>query len=127
MRTLLSSFAALCVLGGCASAPRGPAPLDPVGAFDFSTTVEGTDVSGTITVTREANGYGGTITTDVTEPIPIRTVSVQGQTMEVAAETPDGPLTMTLTFTGDAFTGSWSMADGSMSGALTGSRRTGGS
>jgi hypothetical protein len=124
---------AVCVvfavsLLACASNPEPatpPAPqaVDPVGVFDFATNVEGTAVQGTITVeSAPGGGHGGSITTDVTEPIPISGVTVDGQNMTVTAQTPDGPITMSLTFTGNDFTGSWTM--GGMSGSLNGSRRS---
>jgi hypothetical protein len=59
----------------------------------------------------------------MTDSMPISSVSVDGQTMVVVSVAPDGTATLSLTFTGDTFTGSWSFAD--MSGTLTGRRRAG--
>ena len=116
---------ALCLLtGACASAqvePEAPAALDPVGMYDFTTTVEGTVVAGTITITQGTSGYGGSIATDVTEPIPVRSVAVEGQKLTVLADSPDGPVTFVMTLNGDEFAGTWSYAG--MSGAHTGKRR----
>ena len=121
----LTKTLALCLLAGaCASAqvtPDAPAAMDPVGAYDFTTTVEGTVVSGTITITQGTNGYGGSISTDATETIPVRSVAVEGQKLTVLADSPDGPVTFTMTMDGDAFVGTWSYAG--MSGAHTGKRR----
>lgn len=104
--------------------PPPPAAVDPVGVFDFTTTVEGMGaVNGTITITKNpAGGYGGTIGTNVTETITIRTVTVDGQKVNVVADTPDGPITFTMEFTGNDFTGTWTL--GGMSGVHTGKRRT---
>jgi hypothetical protein len=124
---------ALLVAGAaCASAPASPpapvAPVvtappqvDPVGAFDFSTTVEGSMVNGTVTVARTDTGFGGTVTTTMTEPIPVRSVVVEGQKMTVTADTPDGPVVFLMEFKGDDFTGTWTL--GTMSGSHSGKRR----
>jgi hypothetical protein len=129
MKPVLLALLAACTTAACGSSPRAPAAsqpaaVDPVGTFDFTTAVEGTDVSGTITVSRGQNGLGGSITSSVTEPMTIRTVAVEGQVLTITADTPDGPLTMTLTFTGNDFTGGWTLGS-AMSGQLTGKRRTG--
>jgi hypothetical protein len=119
---------------GCASAPPAPpaapavtalttpAPVDPVGIFDFTTALEGTVVNGTVTIAKAATGFTGTITTTATEPVPVRTVTVEGQKLTVTADTPDGPVTFVMEFKGDEFTGSWSYAG--MAGTHTGKRRT---
>jgi len=129
MKSSAIALALTFALCACSSAPRAntparPAPLDPVGMFDFSTTADGTDVTGTITVTRTDMGYSGAINTSVTEPLPISGIEVEGNSMHVLAHMPDDTVTMTLTFTGDDFTGNWSLGSGQMSGAITGKRRT---
>ena len=117
-------------LAACASSPAvqpAEAPparqvaLDPVGTFDFTTTVEGTSAAGTINILRTDSGYGGTITSNVTDAMPIRTVTVNDNRVDVIADTPDGPLSINMIFTGNQFTGTWSL--GAMSGTHTGQRR----
>jgi hypothetical protein len=122
MKAMAGVGLVLCVVA-CASAPAQPSAVNPVGTFDFSTTVEGTAVTGTIVVTESSSGYGGTVSTNVTESAPINSVLVDGQSMTVSMQTPDGPATITLNFTGESFTGTWSYAG--MSGPLTGQRRAG--
>ena len=100
-------FAAACATA--APAPSGPAPLNPVGVFPFTTSVNGGEVTGSVEVTGEAGAYGGTIRTSITQDIPITGVVVTGQEMVVSAQTPDGPLTINMTFTGDTFTGEWEL------------------
>lgn len=116
---------ALCLLtGACASAkvtPDAPAALDPVGVYDFTTTVDGTVVSGTITITQGTSGYGGSLETNATETIPVRSVTVEGRKLTVLANSPDGPVTFIMTLDGDEFAGTWSYAG--MSGSHTGKRR----
>lgn len=121
---LLMTLALALLTGACASAqapPEGPAPLDPIGVYDFTTNVEGTTVSGTITISQGTSGYGGSIATNATETIPVRSVAVERQKLTVLADSPDGPVTFVMTLNGDEFTGTWSYAG--MSGAHTGKRR----
>ena len=124
MKKALGVGVSLLVLAACASnpAPAGPAPLNPVGYFEFATDVEGEAVTGSFDIRQaEGGGYTGTMTASAApEPIPIRSVTVEGQTMTVVADTPDGPVTAALTFTGDTFTGPWTYAG--MSGTMAGKR-----
>jgi type 1 fimbria pilin len=125
LRMKLTMTLVLCLItGACASAqvtPEAPAALDPVGVYDFTTTVDGTVVSGTVTITQGTSGYGGSLATDATETIPVRSVAVEGQKLTVLADSPDGPVTFVMTLNGDEFAGTWSYAG--MSGAHTGKRR----
>ena len=121
MTRRLGVLAGVALFAACASAPAQPRAVDPVGMFDFSTHVDGTAVTGTISIEQSGNGHTGMITTSATEPVAISGVAVEGQQLTVTAQTPDGPVTMILVFTGNTFTGSWSYAG--MSGTLTGQRR----
>jgi len=96
-----------------------PATVDPVGTFDFQTTVDGSTVGGTITVVRTDAGFGGSISSDAGD-MPIQSVIVDGMTMRIA--TTGGAATLGLVFSDpDTFTGDWEYAG--MGGTLTGSRR----
>ncbi|HYR12191.1 MAG TPA: hypothetical protein VEQ60_30675 [Longimicrobium sp.] len=103
-----------------ASVTSAPAALNPVGVFPFTTSVDGSEVTGSVEVTGQAGAYGGTIRTSITPDIPVTGVVVSGQQMIVSADTPDGPLTINLTFTGDTFTGEWELNGDS--GAIQGRR-----
>jgi hypothetical protein len=119
MKRLLAA-ALVLITAACASAPRGPAPLNPVGVFEFTTAVDGNPITGGVEVTGQAGAYGGRIRTSITPDMPISNVAVMGNEMVVTGDTPDGPVTLTMTFTGDTFTGSWELnGDG---GNLTGRR-----
>ncbi|NJD10132.1 MAG: hypothetical protein FIB01_06705 [Gemmatimonadetes bacterium] len=123
----LMLVAALAAGTACAHAPTppppppAPPPVSAVGTFDFTTALEGTVVNGTIIIARTDAGYGGTVTTSVTEPIPVRTVVVEGQKLTLTADTPDGPLVFTMDFKGDEFTGGWTLS--TMAGTHSGKRR----
>jgi hypothetical protein len=122
----MTKWAGICAavaLAACASAPAAPRAVDPVGAFDFTTSMEGTEVTGTIEIQRaDGGGYTGTLSTNVTEPIPLSSVTVDGQKLTVIADAPDGPVTMVLTFVGNDFTGNWTYT--TLAGTATGRRRT---
>ena len=135
-------LALLLLATGCASsaqqspstpAPAAPAPqpaaqqaarpaaLDPVGVYDFSTSAQGTDVSGTVTITGANGRYGGTVATTATPEMPIKSVSVAGQTITVVIGAPDGDGVLEMKMDGAALTGTWSF--GGMNGTLTGRKR----
>jgi hypothetical protein len=123
----MTKWAVLCagvtLAASCASAPAAPRAVDPVGAFDFTTSMEGTEVTGTIEIQRaDGGGYTGTLSTNVAEPMPLSSVTVDGQKMTVVADAPDGPVTMVLTFVGNDFTGNWTYT--TLAGTATGRRRT---
>lgn len=129
MRSWLLAAAA-ATLAACASSST-PAPADappaaviaePVGIYDFTTTADGTAVTGTVTITKAESGYTGSITTNVTDPIAITMVSVEATRINVTALTPDGPLSFIMDMAGNDFTGTWAL--GEMTGTHTGRRRT---
>lgn len=104
-----------------APAPVSSAAVDPVGKYEFATTVNGAAVTGTLEVTGTPGAYAGRLTSTATEPIALSGVTVEGQTMTVTAETGNGTLTVRMTFAADGtFTGAWALAgDGA---PLTGRR-----
>ncbi|HEV7589395.1 MAG TPA: hypothetical protein VGO40_14860 [Longimicrobium sp.] len=101
--------------------PAAPAAVNPVGRYEFATTLQGQMLTGTMEITGTSGAYAGRITSSATGPITITTVTVEGQTMTIAGDTPNGTLTIRMTFTdGGAFTGGWTLAgDGA---TLTGRR-----
>ena len=104
-----------------AAAPPKPA-FEPAGNYEFSTTVQGQTVNGTIDIMKRDGGLGGRIMTDMTGEIPITSVVVDGMKLSVNASMPDGPLGFTMTFSNaNDFTGSWSY--GGESGELKGRRK----
>ena len=99
-----------------------PAALNPVGVYDFSTSVQGTEVTGTVTITGADGRYGGSVVTSATPEAPIKSVSVAGQTITVVIPAPDGnDGVLEMKLDGAAFTGSWSY--GGQGGSLSGRRR----
>ena len=97
-----------------------PAP-SAAGAYDFSTTVQGQQVTGTITIVDEGGRLGGTIVTSATPELAIKAVMVNGNVITVTGDTPDGEVAMEMTMNGADFTGTWSY--GGQSGSMSGRKR----
>jgi hypothetical protein len=125
-------IAPLLVLAACAPAvssgepsasvsAAAPAAVNPVGTFNYTTAVNNQEVTGTVQVNGQPGAYTGTIRSSITPDVAIAGVTVNGQEMTVTANTMTyGLLTIKMTFTGDTFTGHWSMGGGS---ALLSGRR----
>jgi protein-disulfide isomerase len=106
---------------GTAPAASTTASVNPVGRYEFTTSVQGQAVTGGMLVAGTPGAYTGQITTSVTPPIPLNTVTATGQEMVLTGSTPDGIITIRMTFTDDtAFTGSWELSGDT--GSLTGRR-----
>ena len=129
------SAAALVLLAACAPAAdpaAGPAPgamttvaaapaLNPVGVFEFTTTVNGNPLTGTVEITGQPGAYGGVIRTSATADLPITGVRVEGDQLTVLSSVDGQELVLRMTFAGDDFTGGWSMPNDG--GDLAGRRR----
>lgn len=128
----------LLLLAACASSPREAVPaaapaapetrvtatpaVNPVGEFEWSSALpDGTPIKGTFSVTGSAGAYTGSINAAEIGIFPITSAAVTGQTVVINANHPDGPLTLRLTFSGDAFTGSWQI--GTDAGEMVGKRK----
>jgi hypothetical protein len=98
-----------------------PAAASAAGIYDFTTSVQGTAVSGVVTVTMANGRAGGTIATSATPEIPIKAVTVEGPKVTVTADSPDGEAVLEFTMNGQDFSGTWWF--GGQSGSLTGRKR----
>jgi hypothetical protein len=110
---------------GHVSAQEAPAPeLDPVGVYDFSTAVDGTVITGVLTLRRGEDGrVGGTVSTDVTGEVPLQSVTVEGRRIVMRSRLPDGDLYMQMdVLEDDRITGGWELSSG-MSGGMSGQKR----
>ncbi|HUG42037.1 MAG TPA: hypothetical protein VMM12_16330 [Longimicrobiales bacterium] len=133
MKNTLSIIMLSALAAACGSAPAQPgetaAPtaaargeLDPVGTYAFSTTVQGAAVDGQLRITGSRGAWGGSFYSDATGELQLSSVRVDGQELRLDADTPDGRVHVRLVFSGDTFTGDWTLgADG---GALRGRRLT---
>ena len=100
--------------------PAKPAPVNPVGTFEFATEVNGSPMKGTMSIVGSPGAYSGKMLSDVLPEVPITSVTVDGQTVKLIADTPNGAVLVNLAFTGAMFTGNWEL--GGQSGAMTGKR-----
>lgn len=104
-----------------APAATTAASVNPVGRFEFTTSVQGQAVTGGMVIAGTPGAYTGQITTSITPPLAVSGVTATGQEMTVSGTTPDGFLTIRMNFTdATAFTGSWELSGDS--GSLTGRR-----
>jgi hypothetical protein len=119
--TLLAAACASPSSDPPSAAPAPAAALNPVGTYDFTTMDAGSEVKGTIEITGTPGAYTGRLRTANDDDVAISQVAVAGQVMTLVVNTPGGPLTFTLTFTGDAFTGNWvnEVANAAISGQRT--------
>ena len=104
-----------------APAPTPATPASAAGIYDFSTTVQGTTVTGVVTVTMSDGRAGGTVATSATPEVPIKAVTVEGQKVTITADSPDGEVVLEFNMSGQDFSGTWWY--GGQSGALTGRKR----
>jgi hypothetical protein len=99
-RVLMTIGAGL--LAACAAAPSstpGPAPaaavaaVDLGGMWDFSVDLGDRVSTGIISLARSAEGYSGTITPEGTNTMPVRSLTLTGDSVAMLVETPEGPVT----------------------------------
>ena len=110
--------------GSAAAPPPQPEPtptLDPVGVYDFTTSVEGQPMTGTLTITGSPDAYNGSMSTDMMGTIALRSFAVDGMDLSFMADLPEATVSFLLTFEGDEFTGDWDA--GGMMGTMSGTKR----
>lgn len=106
-----------------AAAQTTAAAVNPVGVYDFSTSAEGMEVTGTITIVAREGGYGGSVTTSATSGSTISSVTVRDSTVTVVTAGAEGEATLQFTVSGQSISGGWAM--NGMQGTLNGRKRPG--
>ncbi|MGH7463081.1 MAG: hypothetical protein ACREMA_18900 [Longimicrobiales bacterium] len=120
---VLSLFVALAGMAGSVAAQAPEKAINPVGDFEYTTTVDGQPISGVISIVRKDNALTGKILSEAMPEIPITNVTVEARKVTIKATIPDGELTIVLNFEDDnKFAGNWSLAD--QGGAISGKRKT---
>lgn len=127
MKQFTLAFAGALLLAGCshstggtAATPPPPATLDPVGTYEYTTSVEGQTMIGTMTITGSPGAYSGTISSDM-GTIPMRNISIEGMELSFLGDLPDVTVSFVLLFDGDSFEGEWDA--GGMMGLMSGTKR----
>lgn len=92
-----------------AAARQATAVLDPVGAYEFSTVVDGQTVTGTLHIEGTPGNYKGRIITSVFPEIPVVGASVESNIVNVKASMPDGELNIRMVMEGMNFKGNWTL------------------
>jgi hypothetical protein len=103
--------------------PARVAALNPVGSYDFTATLpDGSTATGNFSITGSAGAWTGTISRDGEgTPTELTNISVDGQMLMANTVIPDGPITFTMNFSGQEFTGKWAIQGAE--GAFNGKRR----
>jgi hypothetical protein len=96
------------------------AVIDPVGAYEFTTVVDGQTVTGTMHVEGTPGNYKGRIVTSAFPEIPIVGASVEANVVNLKASMPDGELAIRMAMEGANFKGNWTLGSGS--GEITGKK-----
>jgi len=132
MRRLLQILPLVAMMAtGCAGAidpaaapvPAAAALFEPVGLYDFTTSVQGQTIAGVIQIRRtEAGTLTGTISTELTGSMALPRVTLEGTRITMSGDTPNGPVTVNMQVQGQEFSGSWQVPG--MEGPLSGRRRS---
>jgi hypothetical protein len=94
--------------------------FSPIGSYVFQTDINGQAVSGTMNIRSENGVLVGLISAEGQGDFPISTVKVDGTTVTIIFDTPNGAGTAKLEFTGSDFTGGWEL--GGQTGPMKGKR-----
>lgn len=94
--------------------------LDPVGSYSFNTEINGQPVTGTFVIRAASGGYAGSITAHGQGEFPVTSVKVEGMSLTMLFDTPNGTGTAKLQFSGAEFVGGWEL--GGTTGPMNGKR-----
>ena len=103
-----------------AASKQATAVVDPVGAYEFATVVDGQTVTGTLHIEGTPGNYKGKIVTSVFPEIPVVGASVESNVVNVKGSMPDGELNIRMVMEGMNFKGNWTL--GSDGGEFNGKK-----
>lgn len=103
-----------------AATRQATAGIDPVGAYEFATVVDGQTVTGTLHIEGTPGNYKGRILTSVFPEIPVTGATVEANVVNVKASMPDGELNLRMVMEGMNFKGNWTL--GSDGGEFNGKK-----
>jgi len=102
-------------------APARPAAFEPVGRYDYTTSANGQEVTGTITISGTPGSYTAAMTSNATPEITFKTVTVEGNRITMEGPGPESStIVINLVVTGTDVTGDWAM--GGMAGEIRGTK-----
>jgi hypothetical protein len=89
--------------------------IDPVGTYQVNLTAQGSPMTLTAKIDKRREGWGGQVTGEGVPLLPVKSVTVKGNTMKVVVTAPDGTdAIINIILTGTDISGDWSMTgDGS--------------
>jgi hypothetical protein len=103
------------------STPPPPPQADPVGSFNCSLSIEGTQIGALLMIEAVDGGFTGTIDSDM-GTAPVSAIVVDGMAMTFTVDTPEFFVRFQVTFEGDTFSGNFD-AGAMGAGTITGTRR----
>lgn len=104
------SFILLFLLSSMVSSP--PEDLNPVGIYEFTTSDDGKTFTADLVIEGTPGSYHGTVRRkDADITIQFTDVGLSGEKLIIVADVRNSVFVLRLYFTGDAFTGNWSMGD----------------
>jgi hypothetical protein len=74
---------------------------DVSGSWEFTVDLGASITRGAMRITRDANGFGGTLTAAGPNALPIRSLTFQGPVVQLTVDTPEGPVVFDGTLDGD--------------------------
>jgi hypothetical protein len=118
MKKGFAAFCGLVLAAGLACSGSGPgesaAPAwTPVGTWSFTTVAQGQTVDGVITISGSEGMYTGMIDPEPSSgipPLPVSTAELTGNEMLLTADAGGIPLTLTMIFDGDSYSGGWTLS-----------------
>src|SRR5688572_26411406 len=91
-RTALAQVATPTAAPTAAQRPSSAVTPDMSGSWDFTVDLGASVTRGAMRITREATGFGGTLTAAGPNALPIRSLALDGAVVQLTVETPEGPV-----------------------------------
>ena len=120
----LAVVTSACAGGAAGGSTPSPAPFDPTGRWQGTTTVQGQGIPVNMVISGTEGAYTGSLEPagDI-PPISLRRIEVTGTTLTMSGDVMGQALTLVLVVDGNNMAGTWS--SGGDSGPITASRTPG--
>lgn len=107
MTRFAALVAALLTVPACATMSSGPQGIDPLGIYDFTTSIQGQQVSGTFRIESTESEVLGSVMAAGMPAMPILGIAVEDDWMTLRTNTGTNHIEIHLVFVGNDFTGEW--------------------